>query len=387
MYDSHRAIAPQRDGGGALRGLFDRCLSLRDRILASEKFKRRAGSFPLSRLIARRRARDLFDLCAGFVYSQVLLACVQLRLFDILLEKPQDLPMLSRRLGLTGEACSRLLEAAISLRLLELRGGGRYGLGPLGAALARNPSLSAMIEHHRHLYADLSDPVALLRGNPNATELSRYWPYADAPDPATLGEDAVAEYSALMAASQPMVADEVLDAYRLDAHRILLDVGGGDGAFLAEAAARFPQLRVMLFDLPAVAERARARLDQHGLAARSTAFGGDFFRDPLPKGADVISLVRVVLDHPDEKVLALLKSIRVALCQDGVLLLAEQLSESVAHNPMGSAYFSFYLMAMGRGRARTSGELASLLRSAGFRSVEVRKGRRVLQTGIIIAKT
>ncbi len=47
-----------------------------------------AAAFPLTRPIARRRTRALFDLCAGFVYSQILLACVQLQLFDILAERP-----------------------------------------------------------------------------------------------------------------------------------------------------------------------------------------------------------------------------------------------------------------------------------------------------------
>ena len=36
--------------------------------------------------------------------------------------------------------------------------------------------------------------------------------------------------------SQPLVADEVLDAYDLHGHRCLLDVGGGQGRFLLAAA-------------------------------------------------------------------------------------------------------------------------------------------------------
>ena len=71
---------------------------LRDRLLASPGFQRTAAAFPLTRPIARRRARALFDLCAGFVYSQVLLACVRLRLFDILAEGPQTVAALSVRL-------------------------------------------------------------------------------------------------------------------------------------------------------------------------------------------------------------------------------------------------------------------------------------------------
>ena len=57
-----------------------------------------------------------------------------------------------------------------------------------------------------------------------------------------------------MTASQPLVADEILDAYPLSRHRCLLDVGGGEGAFVTRAAERTPALRCILFDLPAVAD-------------------------------------------------------------------------------------------------------------------------------------
>jgi demethylspheroidene O-methyltransferase len=369
-----------------VRTVIDQCLALRDRLLSSPKFQGRAASLPLTRFIARRRANDLFNLCAGFVYSQVLAACVELRLFDLLLEEPLDVSALSQRLRLPVDGCRRLANAAVALRLLQKRRDDRYGLGPLGAALARNPGLAAMIAHHRHLYADLSDPVALLRRSGGATALGKYWPYADSRRPTELSSDQVAEYSALMALSQPMVADEVLEVYPLDAHRCLLDVGGGEGAFLVEAAKRFPRLRLMLFDLPAVAERARIRLRDRGFAERSTIFSGDFFADPLPKGADVISLIRVVLDHDDQKALALLASARKALSDGGVLLLAEPSSQSGGYEPMASAYFGFYLMAMGHGRVRTQNEVSNLLERTGFRSVEFRKGRRILQTGIVVAK-
>ena len=110
--------------------------------------------------------RALFDLCAGFVYSQVLLACVQLRLFDVLAQGPLSLGELSSRLGLPLESTQRLLAAAQSLRLVEERGAGRFGLGTLGAPMVGNAAVAAMVEHHAALYADLRDPVALLRASP-----------------------------------------------------------------------------------------------------------------------------------------------------------------------------------------------------------------------------
>ena len=174
------------------RAWLDPCYALRDRLLASARFQRWAAAFPLTRPIARRRARALFDLCAGFVYSQVLLACVQLRVFEALAEGPQTVAALSMRLSLGIEATARLLHAAASLRLVTRRGQDRYGLGPLGAALLGNRAVAAMVEHHRLLYADLADPVALLRGERRETVLGAYWAYAGAQHPETLGADQVA---------------------------------------------------------------------------------------------------------------------------------------------------------------------------------------------------
>jgi len=170
-------------------------LEIRDRLLSSPRFQRWATAFPLTRPIARRRAGDLFDLCAGFVYSQVLFACVRLRLFDALAEGPQSATALARRLSLSTDATLRLLRAAVSLRLAARRGSERFGLGALGAALRGNPGVAAMIEHHAMLYADLRDPVALLRGDFWDTQLAGYWPYASAAEPAALGPDHVAAYS------------------------------------------------------------------------------------------------------------------------------------------------------------------------------------------------
>ena len=195
------------------------------------------------------------------------------------------------------------MDAAVAVRLLEPRSSGRWGLGPLGGPLVGNAALKAMVEHHAALYADLRDPVALLRDEGAGSAMSAYWPYAAYPDGA-MPPERVAEYSALMTASQPMVIDEVLDAWDFSRHRRVLDVGGGEGRFVAALAQRCPRLALMLFDLPQVAALARQRLAGLGLAQRVQAHGGSFFDDPLPQGADLVTLVRVLFDHDDAHALA-----------------------------------------------------------------------------------
>ena len=366
------------------KGMTGRLFDLRNRMLASPRFQRWASAFPLTRPVAQRRARALFDLCAGFVYSQVLLACVRLRLFDALRDGPRSPDDLCAALSLPADAAMRLLEAAAALRLVERRPDGRFGLGVHGAALTGNPGVAAMIEHHALLYADLRDPVALLRGEQADTALGQLWPYADRSRPADLGANDVAAYSTLMAASQPLVASDILAAYRLDRHRCLLDLGGGDGTFLIEAASAAPALKLMLFDLPAVADRARTRFAEAGLAERAEAFGGDFRVGPLPQGADIISLVRVVHDHDDETALAILSAAWQALPPNGTLLLAEPMAGTP--NAEGvEAYFVFYLLAMGSGRPRRTEELTALLHTAGFTAVRSVATRRPMQVRVLVA--
>jgi demethylspheroidene O-methyltransferase len=378
--------APAQAGGGSR--LFDWWQSSRDRLLASPGFQRWAARLPIARVIARRRARQLFDLMAGFVYSQVLLAAIRLRLFELLANGPMTPGQLSARTGLDSDPMLRLLAALVSLRLLEHRSAGRVGLGPLGAPLVGNEALAAMAEHHVTLYADLADPVALLRAAGAGASLNEYFPYAGAGTPSALQADRVAAYSALMAASNPLVAGEVLDAYPFSRHRCLLDVGGGEGVFVTRVAQRYPELRLKLFDLPAVAERARARIAASGVdPARIDVQGGDFLADALPRGADVITLLRVVHDHNDDRVLTLLRAIREALEPGGVLVLAEQMSGVPGAEPMGDAYFGMYLLAMGAGRPRTPAQLGSLLAQAGFERVKRLSTRMPLQAGLLVAET
>jgi demethylspheroidene O-methyltransferase len=168
---------------------------------------------------------------------------------------------------------------------------------------------------------------------------------------------------------------------------MLLDVGGGEGAFVAAAAERFPALRFQLFDLPGVAERARANFAARGVSERVEIHAGSFLRDALPTGADVVSLVRVLHDHDDDSARAILRAIRKALPAGGALLLAEPMAETPGAEPIGDAYFGFYLLAMGRGLPRSAARIAALLNEAGFTGVRPLSTRRPLLASAIIARS
>jgi demethylspheroidene O-methyltransferase len=355
----------------------------RNHLLAAPGFQRFAARFPLTRPVARARAKRLFDLVAGFTYSQILAACVATGLLESLVDGAASLDDIAARIALPSDGTERLLKAAAALRLVDALGDGRWMLGEDGAALLGNRGITAMVAHHHALYADLADPVALLRGGGGGGALSRYWTYAE--QCGSGDAEQVAPYSQLMAASQPLIAGQVIDAYPFHRHRRLLDVGGGEGAFLSAVAARAPDLALSLFDLPAVGERARARLDGDGHGARTTIFAGNFLADALPAGHDLVSLIRVLHDHDDAPAMDLLRRIHAALPPGGKLLIAEPMAGTRGAEAAGDGYFGLYLWAMGSGRPRTPAEVRAMLAAAGYSAANLVGTALPLTVRVIVA--
>lgn len=344
-------------------------LPWRNRLISNPRFRALANRLWPARWVARNQARELFDIIAGFTYSQILLACVRLDLFTRLKASPQSAAALASSSELDEAAWQELLLAAESLQLVANVGRNEFTLGRLGAVVAADRSIQAMVLHHDNLYRDLVDPVALLQGQVHNSALGEYWPYATKD---SISPEAAQRYSSLMAASQPMVAEQVTGAFDFTPFKTIMDVGGGNGAFLRAVAAAAPHLSLRLFDLPPVADLARDALAKAGLAARCEVHGGDFRADELPTGADLISLIRIAHDHNDDTVLLLLEKIHRSLMPGGTLLIAEPMAGTAHARRMGDAYFRLYLKAMGTGRPRTFDELKDLLQRSGFAEVQSR---------------
>jgi demethylspheroidene O-methyltransferase len=352
---------------------FDRWVAARNRLLAAPSFQSFAVAFPPFRPVSRSRSRQLFDLLAGFTYSQILYTVVKLGLVEMVKGHPLALTALAARTGWPPDRLERLVKAAVALKILERTSLGEVTLGIHGAALAGNPWIARFITHHHLLYEDMGDPVALLSGEKKDNRLKEFWNYDSTAH--------AADYTALMAVSQEAVAAEILATYDFSRHTHLIDVGGSNGTFLAAAARKHPGLRLSLFDLPAVADLARQKLGP-GVEIH----GGSFLTDELPKGPDVTTLIRIAHDHDDPSVRTMLAAIRRMLPPGGMLILAEPLSGTPATAPITDAYFGAYFAAMGQGRTRTPAELENLALEAGFSGLVTAKTRNPVVTGLLQIK-
>ena len=106
----------------------------RNGLVASARFQQFANRFWPLRIIARRRAAALFGTVSGFIHSQILFACVESGLLKLLEQGPASVREISRHTGIGESQLSRLLDAALALKLIVAR-----QAGPLVAATMPGP--------------------------------------------------------------------------------------------------------------------------------------------------------------------------------------------------------------------------------------------------------
>ncbi|PQM60371.1 MAG: SAM-dependent methyltransferase [Rhodobacteraceae bacterium] len=357
----------------------------RNQTVASPKFQKWAGGTLIVKAIARRDAEKIYDLMAGFVYSQTLLAMVELNLFEYLQNGPLSIELLSKKARISKNNMKILCQSATAIKILELIDDEQYCLSRLGAAVIGVPGLTDMIRHHRLFYDDLKDPVGLLR-NEVETHMSQYWPYVINGDKRRIIDRKVAAiYSDLMRSSQKLVAEETLRLVSFSSTKRLLDIGGGTGAFIEQLLEITAGIHFCLFDLPQVVEKVEPISFFQKNDNQFEVMAGSFVTDEIPSGFDTMTLVRVLYDHDDDVVISLLRKVYLSLPEGGKVIISEPMSGGKNPIRSGDSYFGFYTMAMSTGRPRSPEEHEKFLRMSGFQKVKKYKGNREFITQVIVA--
>jgi 2,7-dihydroxy-5-methyl-1-naphthoate 7-O-methyltransferase len=144
-----------------------------------------------------------------------------------------------------------------------------------------------------------------------------------------------------------------------DRVRTVVDVGGGTGAMLAEILRARPAIQGTLVDLPGTVARAAEVFEAAGVADRVTTAGQSFF-DPLPAGADLYILKKVLNDWPDLQTTAILRRCADAARPGGRVVVLGGVSPDQAR-----PHLTVEMMLVG-GRTNTVTEFRALAHDAGL---------------------
>ncbi|MEU8301909.1 methyltransferase [Micromonospora sp. NPDC048909] len=314
----------------------------------------------------------LMSLVAGVWGFKTLAVGVELGLFTRLANgRTLTVAEASAEFGLPERPADLLLAASASLGLLEKAGDG-YRNSELAeqflvegrpyyfGAQVRYSDLRTYLPWHRIAEALRTD-------RPLTWDPQRQQSMFDTTDPGMLAEFWDAMYS-----TSSFTARALADAYDFGAHRRLLDVGGGAGAFPVEFCRRLPDLAATVLDLPHVCVRAEERIAAAGLTGRIGTIAGNFLADAaLPDGHDVILLSMILHDWDEPTNRALLAKCHAALPPGGAVVICELLLNDERTGPPEAALMGMNMLVETEGGKNYSGaEYRAWLTDVGF--VDVR---------------
>jgi SAM-dependent methyltransferase len=261
-------------------------------------------------------------------------------------------------------ATTTLLDALTGIGIL-VKTVERYGLDPAVAPLVVDgspPSVAAMLRHQANCLRRWSQlPRVVQSGRPADAGSSVRGPEADQ-----------ASFIGAMHDIANTVAEPLIREINPGSFRCVLDVGGGSGTWTLAWLQAEPAARAILFDLPAVIPLARRRLTAGGVGDRVELAAGDFYHDPLPRGADLVWLSAIIHQNSPDENRALYRRAAEALEPGGRVLIRDIVMDESHTWPVAGALFAVnMLVATPGGGTYTLAEIRADLQSAGFADVQL----------------
>lgn len=312
---------------------------------------------------------------ADYVVPFALRSAAQLGLADHLADGPRPLEELATLTDSQPAALRRLLRCLVAKGVFAEPRPGHFGLSPK-ADLLRDAHPLSLRDAFPLLAADLRAWAqvgpALASGAPAFARVhgQPYYDYLrDHPQDSTRVDRSVQSANRLVV----RMFDRLYEWHDV---RLLVDVGGGNGSFLAGLLARHPHLRGLLFDQAHVVAGATRVLAQAGVQARCEVRAGSFF-DAVPAGGDAYLLKTILHDWDDAQALAILHAIRRVLPAGGRLLVLEALLEPGNDYDIGKL-LDLNSFVLAGGVDRNQAQLAALLAQADFRLRRVQRTTNAL---------
>lgn len=324
---------------------------------------------------AHPAVEPLLRAAFGAQAAQILYVAARLGIADKLHLGQASATGLASSLGVDASALERVLRVLVALGVCDELKDRCFSLTALGEYLRTDhpdsvvPRVILNVEVHHAIWSDLLETVRT--GEPASQRVFGVPFYEHLSRNRTAGE---IFDRAMGGAWLRHRLRSALEAYDFGQFGSIVDIGGGNGALMAELLRVHPQVRGTVFDLPRLADAARATLTQAGVTARCDFAAGDAV-EFVPPGRDAYILSNFVNSFSDDDALAVLRNCRGAISSSGKLLLLEWVLAS--GNDSRDSYRAWdtvtmdivMLAAFGShgGRLRTRSEFELLLEVAGFK--------------------
>lgn len=308
-------------------------------------------------------AHALMNVTIGYWASQAVYVAAKLGIPDQLGDSGLDPADLARLTGSDPVALRRLLRLLAQVDVVRQAADGTYHNTELGTLL-RTEEHGSMRDlallYGEEFYAGWGNLLHTVRTGENGFQAlngAAMYPYFQQ------SPELTSKFDRAMAAGSEYFR-ELSSVHDFHAAKVLVDIGGGNGALLLELLSRHPGLHGILFDAPHVIDAAESELRGTEFADRLEFAAGDY-RQGVPTGHDTYMLSRILHGRDDAKCLDLLAIVRDAIDEDGTLLIIERVIAS-DDEPSLAVWFDVHMLAIAGGEERTESQYRSLLSEAGF---------------------
>ena len=305
--------------------------------------------------------QGILEVTTAFMKSRVLLTAYELGLFTCVDEGVRSSAEAARSLGTDPRATDRLMNALCAIGLMEKKEG-LFSNTPLASRyLVRGrPEFLAGLMHSVHLWDTWS----------TLTEAVRRGSSVIARQVNERGADWLRAFIAAMHWRARQHAPGVVAALGVSGVSRVLDVGGGSGAYAMAFVRAREGISAVVLDLPNVIPLTCEYISREGLSDRVETAVGDYEKDELGTGFDVVFLSAIIHSNSPRLNRELIRKGVNALAPSGRLVVQDFIvDEDRTAPPFGALFALNMLVGTETGDTYTESEVRGWMEEAGLNRI------------------
>lgn len=320
-------------------------------------------------------AESIFALVSQFQVIRVLFTAYELEIFTVIGETEKNSRQIAGKILADARATDRLLNALCAQGFLFKRKN-LFSNTPFSLRyLVKNkPGYMAGLMHQVHLWDSWTTLTNSVKKGTSV--FSR-------PEKENGGQSKWLD--AFISAMHYRAKDSASAiAGKIDLHGVkrVLDVGGGSGVFAMAIARTAKDISATVFDLPDVVPITQKFLRKEKMSGRINTVSGNFNKDPLPKGYDLVLLSAIIHSNSYQENANLIKKCAASLHPKGQMVIQDYVMDETRTHPVRGTLFALNMLVGTRaGDTFTETEIKEWFTHAGIRlekSIEAFNGNSLM---------
>jgi hypothetical protein len=309
----------------------------------------------------------LQNLSRAHWQSAALQAALNLDFFTVISGGASEISQIAQKTGLDVRKAQLLADVLSSLGLIETKDG-KYQNAPdveRHAVKDKKGYIGTWLIHDEEAFKSWANILPQLKSN-------------DPPKPHGLYGEPWTDLEAARRLNRATYNIGIGSGYRLahrfdfTPHHMLLDLGGGSGAYSIAICNTYPNMRAIVLDYPTICQAAAEIIAEAGLSDRIGTHPGDLTEVDFPSGGDVMLMSSNLPDFSRSALEIVYNKAFHAMEKGGTMIILGEALYDDRSGPLASALWNFdQLRRGGKGESHTISQVCSLLEEAGFRDFEV----------------